>query len=292
MYVVTGASGQTGSHVVKTLLERDQPVRALVRREEQAASWRQAGAEAIVLDLADQPVLAEAFSGASGVYLMNPPVYGAPDIFAAAAAVHAAGIAAAEQAGVLHVVALSSVGAQHERGTGNILTTRDLEQRLARSRIAHTVLRAANFMENWSWSLKLAVEAGILPSMFVPVSRALPMVSAADIGRTAADLLVQGRQAPQLVEMHGPRDYSPEDAAVVLTRLLDKPVQAVATPQEKWSDAFRATGFSISATDAFCEMYRGFNDGLVAFSGNGLTLRGSTWLETVLDLAVMERGAK
>ena len=126
---------------------------------------------------------------------MNPPAYTATDIFSAAAAVHAAGIAA-ERAGVEHIVALSSVGAQHAEGTGNILTTHDLEQRLARARFATTILRAANFMENWAWSMHEAAETGVLLSMFAPVDKALPIVPVADIGQAAAELLLQGLSGP------------------------------------------------------------------------------------------------
>ena len=55
-----------------------------------------------------------------------------------------------------------------------------------------------------------ALETGVLPSMFSPVTRALPMVSVQDIGRVAAELLMAGPDAEPLVELHGPRDYSPE----------------------------------------------------------------------------------
>lgn len=282
MYVVTGANGQTGSHVVKALLAHRAPVRAVVRRPEQMPAWQAAGAEVVIADLADERALTDAFAGARGVYLMNPPAYTAPDIFSAAAAVHAAEIAAAERAGIEHIVALSSVGAQHAESTGNILTTHDLERRLAGTPIAATILRAANFMENWAWSMPLAAETGTLPSMFAPVERSLPMVSVADIGRTAADLLLQGLDAPYLIELHGPQDCSPQDAANILSKLLGKAIRAIATPEAEWDAVFQASGFSPSATEAFSAMYRGFNDGLVAFNESGVKLRGRITLDGAL----------
>ncbi|MCW2109520.1 NAD(P)H-binding protein [Bradyrhizobium elkanii] len=289
-YVVVGANGQTGSVAAQRLLDKGYSVRVIVRRSEQASDWSTRGATAFVADLGDPATMRGAFDGASGAYLMNPPAYGSPDIFATAHEVHSIMIREAERSGVAHVVALSSVGAQHESGTGNILTTHDLESQLASSRLRATVLRAANFVDNWLWSLPVVRETGLLPSMLHPVDKPLPMVAAADIGKVAADLLVRGASAPQLVELHGPRDYSPADAASTLSTLLGQSVRAVPTPESQWQQAFLANGFSQSAIDAFCEMYRGFNSGLVSFSGRGEVVEGSTRLKDVFESALSGPG--
>jgi uncharacterized protein YbjT (DUF2867 family) len=278
MYVITGANGQTGSAAMRHLLKTGAAVKAIVRKPDQVAHWTEAGAEVGVVDLLDTDALAETFRGAHGVYLMNPPAYAEPDIFAHAARVHDSLIAAAETAEVPHVVALSSVGAQHVDGTGNIKTTHDLELRLARSEIPVTIVRAANFMENWAWSLQRVASEGILPSMFLPVSKRLPMVSAADIGRVSAEQLLAGADAPPLIELHGPQDYSPADTAAALSDLVGRPVEATPVPEEQWSAIFASAGFSSNAAEAFCELYRGFNSGHTVFEGRGVTVRGETTL--------------
>ena len=283
MFVITGANGQTGSVAMRRLLAGGHRVRAIVRRPEQCAAWREAGAEAVVADLGDSHAMAACFDKSQGAYLINPPAYAEPDLFEHATRVHTALIAAAEAAGVAHVVALSSVGAQHDSDTGNILTTRDLEVRLAASSLRTTVLRAANFIENWGWSLDALAVGNVLPSMFAPVERALPMVSARDVGRVAAELLIAGSAAAPLVELHGPQDVSPNDVAAVLARRLGRPIAALATPEAEWPTVFRARGFSESAVTAFCEMYRGFNEGRVAFSGDGMTEHGVIGLDVVMD---------
>ena len=290
MFVVTGANGQTGSAAMRHLLAGGHRVRGVVRREEQCEAWREAGAEAVVADLGDSRAMAVSFDKAQGAYLMNPPAYAEPDLFEHAAHIHTALIAAAEVAGVAHVVALSSVGAQHDSGTGNILTTHDLEVRLAASSLRATVLRAANFIENWAWSLEALASGDVLPSMFVRVERALPMVSALDIGRVAAELLIAGSAAPPLVELHGPQGFSPNDVAAALARMLGRPISALATPETEWPSIFRASGFSESAVIAFCEMYRGFNNGRVAFSGDGITEHGVIGLDVVLEALINQDG--
>lgn len=274
-FVVTGANGQTGSAVTQTLLERGHDVRVIVRRQHQARAWSERGATAVVADLGNAAATHGAFEGATGAYLMNPPSYGSEDIFAAARHVHSILIGEAVRAKVPHVVALSSVGAQHPSGTGNILTTHDLERQLATSPLRSTVLRAANFMDNWLWSTGTVQTTGELPSMLLPLDRALPMVAASDVGRSAADLLIEGDSAPRLVELQGPSQYSPADAAAAFADSLKMQVRAVAVPRGLWRDSFRANGFSFAASEAFCEMYDGFNSGLVSFSGDGVSLCGS-----------------
>ena len=282
MFVITGASGQTGTAAMLRLLELGQTVRAVVRREEQAASWRARGAAAVIADLAVATGMSAAFAGAAGAYIMNPPAYTAPDILAQARAVHGSLIRAAEQAGVGHIVGLSSVGAQHAEGTGNILTTHDLEVQLAQSRVSSTRLRAANFIDNWAWAIGETRTSGELPSMLLPTDRRIPMVAAADIGRIAADLLIEGAEAPDLVELRGPTDYSPDDAAAVLSELFDRPALAKPVAEDEWPNVFRGSGFSESAVDAFCDMYRGFNNGLVSFECSGITKRGTIDLRDTL----------
>lgn len=280
MFVITGANGQTGSAIANTLLGRGKSVRVVLRRAEQAAAWEARGAAVCVADLANEADLVHAFAGAEAAYLMNPPAYQADDLLVRASVVHRALIAAAERAVVPRVVALSSVGAQHSSGTGNILTTHDFESRLAASRLAVTVLRAASFIENWRWFLGPALVNGQLPSLFQPLDRRLPMVSVRDIGEAAAALLENPTGG--IVELHGPEEYSPHDAAVELTRLSRRTITAHTVPRAAWAEDFRKAGYSESAVNAFCEMFDGFNNGRVAFEGAHQARRGVATLGEAL----------
>jgi len=79
MFVVIGATGNTGSAVADTLLSRKQSVRIVVRSADKGAAWKAKGAEIAVASLDDVSALTKVLEGAKGLYLLVPPNYGAQD---------------------------------------------------------------------------------------------------------------------------------------------------------------------------------------------------------------------
>lgn len=287
MYVITGAFGQTGRVISDALLSEGLPIRMIVRRDDnEAMAWRNRGAEVTVVDMHHADALIDAFAGAEAAYLINPPSYMSDNLFSVADVVHTNLVQAANAANVSRVVALSSIGAQHPAGTGNIMTTHDFEQRLQEFNGSCTILRAANFIENWEWSLQPVLEQGILPSMFLPIEHQFSMVSAIDIGVTAARLLREKPAQHRLVELSGPEDYSTIDAAKALGEILNRTIQAVPVPESEWPDTFSSHGFPPVTVKAFCEMMHGFNVGHVAFEGKAESIRGNISLKESLAICV------
>lgn len=284
MYVITGAFGQTGSALTHSLLDRKRKVRMIVRRDDaQAAEWRAKGADIFVADLLDTARLTQALTGAQGAYLMNPPAYFMDDLFAQARSVNASLIDAANAAGLAHAVVLSSIGAQHAGGTGNILTAHDLERQLQRFAGRASVLRPCIFMENWAWSFEPAMRQGVLPSMFHPIEKSLPVVSATDVGSTAAALLLEPPQSRRrIVELHGPASSSARHAAEVLSDLMGRTIQAMPAAHAAWAAGMREQGFPERTVDAFVEMYDGFSRDHVCFEGTHETRRGVVTLAQAL----------
>ena len=66
MYVVTGASGNTGSSLANALLDSGAKVRVIARNSEQLRPFAARGAEAIAADLTDTAKLVSAFCAAEG----------------------------------------------------------------------------------------------------------------------------------------------------------------------------------------------------------------------------------
>jgi len=275
MYVVTGVSGHTGSAAAETLLARGKPVRVVVRDPAKGAPWKKRGAEVAVANLSDASALARALAGADGAYVLIPPQYAAEDLIAAQKPVADALAAAIRQSGVPHVVFLSSIGAQHATGTGPIRSLHYGEDVIGRAAKNVTILRAAYFFENAVPVLGEAKAHGVLPSFLTP-GRAVPMVATQDIGRAAAEALLDPPKGRRVIELSGPRDFTPEDVAAAVGRVLGREVRVQGVPLEAVIPAMAAAGLTAGAAALMQEMYGGVNDGRIDFEGGGAVRKRGT----------------
>lgn len=275
MFVVAGVSGHTGRVVAETLLERKQPVRVVVRDRAKGSSWESRGAEVAVASLEDAAASARAFQGAQGAYVLIPPRYQAEDPIAAQRPVVDAVAQAVKQSGIPHVVLLSSIGAQHATGTGPVRTLHYAEQAIGKAAKNITMLRAAYFLENWAAALGEAQTNGVLYS-FVTPGRALPMVATHDIGRVAAEALLDPARGTRIIELVGPRDWTPEDVARELAEVLGRDVRVQGLPLEAMVPAFTAAGMSAGTVKLFQEMTDAINHGRMEREGGRAELRRGT----------------
>ena len=280
MFVITGATGHTGSVAAETLLAAGQSVRVVVRDAAKAARLKALGAEVFVADLGDAQALARAVRGARGVFLISPPDLGARDFIRERQRLTQQQVDTLAAEKVPHVVLLSSIGAHQPAGTGPIASTRNAEQQLRASGLPATFVRAAYFVENWSAVLGAARGDGVLPS-FIRADQRIPQVGTLDIGKTIAQALLDGPRGVRVIELSGPSDVSPNDVAAALARVLGKPVKVVEAPLEAVVPTFTSFGASEDIAKLFREMYEGIARGTVA-PEPGEHVRGTTPLETTL----------
>src|SRR3954470_14758557 len=242
MYAIAGVTGHTGSAAADALLAQGKPVRVIVRDPAKGAAWAARGAEVAVASLDDVPALTAALTGVAGAFVLLPPQasIASPTPLDSNARLAAAIAAAVRAARLPHAVLLSSVGAQHEAGTGPIQALHRAERTLAATGAAVTAVRAAYFQENWGAALG-SLAQGVLPT-FIPAGFRYPQVATRDIGRTAAAALVEGgKPGLQVIELSGPRDYTAHDVAAALAALTGKPVAAQDAPLDAVVPTF--TGF-------------------------------------------------
>jgi len=281
MFVVLGATGNTGSAVVETLLSKKQPVRIVVRSAEKGSAWKAKGAEVVVASLDDVPALTKAVEGAKGVYLLVPPNYGAETWLADQRARMDRAAEAVKKSGIPHVVLLSSVGAQISTGTGPIQASRYGEQALGAVVTNLTILRPCYFMDNWAPVIGAAKAQGALPTFIAPEAK-IPMISTKDIGRIGAEQLIAGGRGKQIIEMAGPEEYSPDQAASALSQILGKAVTTQHAPLSAVVRTFKSFGFSDEAASLFEEMYAGFAKGAIGYEHPDKLVRGTVTLADAL----------
>lgn len=270
MFVVAGVTGNTGSVVAQTLLDRKQPVRVIVRTVDKGAAWKAKGAEVAVASLDDAQALTRAFEGARGAYLLVPPNYAAASYLDDRKKVSEALAKAVKASGIGHVVFLSSIGAHLPDGTGPIRVVRYGEQQLGAVAKNLTILRPPSFLDNWAPVVGAAKAQGVLPSFITP-DRKIPMISTRDIGRIAAEQLIAGGKGRTVLELSGPEDYSPNDIAAALGKLLKRAVTVQHGPLSAVAPTFKSFGFSDDAARLFEEMYACIERGALVHEKQGAT---------------------
>lgn len=284
MFIVTGATGHTGSVVAETLLSAGKKVRVLVRDAAKAAHLKALGAELFVGDLTDQAALRRAAEGAEGAFFLSPPDPTAKDFIAERKRLTAQQIESFKAAQVRHVVFLSSVGAQHAAGTGPILTARNVEEQLRASGLPATFIRASYFLENWGAVAAVVKSNGVLPS-FMSADQRLASVSTHDVGMAAAQALLDGPRGVRVIELAGSRDVTPNEVAAIFGKILGRPVEVAQQPLDAVVPTFQSFGISENVAALFRDMYAAIPAGkLVAEPGEHQ--RGTTPVETTLRALV------
>src|SRR5712671_956763 len=242
VYVILGASGNTGSIIADSLLSKGKKVCVLGRDLGRLHRFVRQGAEAFTAYVSDAAALTKAFSGARAAYLMSPPPKSREDQERESDAI----AKAVTESGLRYAVHLSSCGAQVPEGTGPIAGLHSSEQKLnAISGLNVLHLRAAYFMENNLAAIDMIHGMGIFGHALLPDLK-LPMIATRDVGDYAAQRLLHldfpGKQTRELL---GERDLSMTEATGVIARGIGKPeLRYEQSPYDQVQRALTQMGFS------------------------------------------------
>lgn len=262
MYVVIGATGNTGSIVANKLANQGKKVRVVGRNAEHLAQFKKA--EPFVGDVTDKTAMAKAFQGAQAVYLMMPPNATIPDYKAYQQQVIESLGAAVAKNGIKFAIVLSSIGADKPEKSGPVLGLRNLEERLNRiSGLNVLHLRAAYFMENTLGQADAIKAMGSVAGPLRPELK-IPMIATRDIGAFAADVLSRLEFAGQQVqELHGQRDLSYGEIASILGKAIGKrDLNYVTLTRDQFRDTLiKQVGMSQSVANLLAEMAESLDSG-------------------------------
>jgi uncharacterized protein YbjT (DUF2867 family) len=265
MFVVLGATGNTGSAAVRTLLAKGARVRAVGRDTARIQQVLGTGVEPFVADVYDAASLAKAFEGADGAYVMIPPRIKEPDLLASGAKMSDAITNALKESSVKRIVVLSSIGAQHDKKTGPILALHDFEQKLATvNGKDFLILRPATFLENLLMLIGLIKSMGFVAGG-IKGSLKMPMIAAQDIGEVAGNELLSGSfTGKEIRELLGERDISFDEAAYAIGAEIGKPKLSYQNfPNFLVEQALKQMGLSGKTATLMTELNTAANDGLL-----------------------------
>lgn len=203
MILVTGATGTTGSVVLKELLDRGAPVRALTHSPGKVDELRALGAEVAVGDLDDPGTLDDAMRGVERMYLVQTA-----NERQAAQEVNA--ISAAERAGAYAVVKLGAQGQDPQADVRFLRIHAEVTEHLQQSSLRWTILQPSGFFQN-----VLGQAQGIGEGYLVsprPDAR-ITHVDARDVAEVAARALAEEGHENCTYVLTGPAALTDADVA-------------------------------------------------------------------------------
>jgi len=261
VYVILGASGNTGSIIVDSLLSKGKKVRVVGRDLRRLHRFVRQGAEAFTAYVSDAAALTKAFSGARAAYLMSPPPKSREDQERESDAI----AKAVTESGLRYAVHLSSCGAQVPEGTGPIAGLHSSEQKLnAISGLNVLHLRAAYFMENNLAAIDMIHGMGMFGSALLSGLKR-PMIATRDVGDYAAQRLVDldfsGKQTRELL---GERDLSMTEVTAVIARGIGKPdLRYEQFSHDQVQQVLTQNGIPPKGAAMYIEMYKAINAGVL-----------------------------
>ncbi len=283
MYVVGGVTGHTGSLIARTLLERGERVRAIVRNREHIYNWKDQGAEVVVVDFNDALLLSSVLEGVKGAYLLTPQSVYDSNPLEKWACLNQSIVTAVKNARLKNTVILSSMGAHRDKHTGLVQALCDAEQKFKNAEIPVTALRSAYFYENWIPTLDAVHEKSALPTFLKPKC-SIPMVSVKDVAGVAVDLLLNPADSSRAVELSGPRDYSAQDIIDILEQIMGKRLDILPFSEGGWEEVWGEEELPGEMNDLLNETYADLNNNKITFSGKNVESRqGTVTLEEVLE---------
>ncbi len=261
MYVILGASGNTGSIIANSLLSAGKKVRVVGRDSGRLQRFVDKGAEAFTATVSDAAALTKAFSGARAAYLMLPPAKSREEQERDSDAI----AKAVRESGLRYAVHLSSYGAQLAEGAGPVSGLHSSEKKLNAIEGLNVLhLRAAYFMENNLAAIGMIHGMGVFGNALLPDLK-IPMAATRDVGDYAAQRLLHldfsGKQTRELL---GERDLSMTETTAVIARGIGKPdLRYEQFPYDQVQQALTQLGVPPKGAAMYIEMYKAINAGVL-----------------------------
>jgi uncharacterized protein YbjT (DUF2867 family) len=252
MIIITGATGQLGGAIVRSLVKRAPAARivASARDPRQAKALTALGVEVRRGDFSSPETLTSAFAGATQVLIVssNAAAYGADPL-----AQHRAAIDAAKQAGAKRVLYTSHMAASAASRFPPMLSHAATEAMLAESGLSWTSLRNGFYASSALGLIGDGLDAGRITA---PADGKVAWTTHADLAEaTAAILANEGSfDGPTLLTSGETLDMA--DIARIATQVRGREVLRDVIPDEDFAEQLAVRGLPPPVRDLLLGFYR------------------------------------
>lgn len=250
-YLITGATGEIGSHVVENLLRQGERPRVFVRNAQKARERFGSRVDVTVGDLRDPESLRAALRDVDSLFLVNS----GPDL----PRLDCDAALAAKAAGAKLLVKLSSLDAEQNVGTG--VWHAQGEAAIRDGGIAFTFVRPTGFMSNALWWAPSIKADGVVRS--ATGHGKIPFIHSDDIAAVTVAALA-GKFVGQALPITGPQALSYAEMATKIGAALGKQVRFEALSEEQEREKMIEIGESEEMVAAHLSIYQAIREGRLA----------------------------
>jgi NAD(P)H dehydrogenase (quinone) len=253
--LITGATGQVGSKVIKLLLEnKEVELVAAVRTEEKAKAFTDQGIKSVLFDFDDESTHAKAVEGIDRIFIVTGYTV---DMLRQSKAL----LDQAKKAGVKHIVHLGACG-RDDTTVAHWAWHQLVERYVEWLGFSFTHLRPETFMQNMlSYGGTKAIDNGIL-HQYVKGARK-SWVDVEDVAQVAALSLLQP-------EVHGGKVYrlgydakSYYEIAELMTEIIGKPFEYQPQEPEVFLQAMINSGAEMAYMSCVYDHYKRYAAGTI-----------------------------
>jgi uncharacterized protein YbjT (DUF2867 family) len=249
MILITGATGNVGSEVLKQAVAAKLNIRATYVSAGKAKE-APATVEIVLMDYTKPATIRAALQGIEKAFLVGPPT---PDV----AELEGSLVSEAKKTGVKHIVKLSALGGRKAIFPG---LHRDSEEKVEASGIPYTFLRPNGFMQNF-----VNYNSGTITTQNAFYGAqgdgAVSHIDIRDIASVAVKVLSSSGHEGKAYNLTGPEALSNAQVAEKLSRVLGRTIKYVDASPDDFKRGLLSAGVPEWSANALVDLQRLYREG-------------------------------